>query len=359
MAEHNKTFNWLNILISAAAVVIIFAGIYLAQSVIVLLLASIFLALIGTPAVLWFKSKKIPTIISVAIVVFVMIMILLMIGFLVGTSLKSFSDALPFYQLRLQQQFAALELLLTKTGIIVTDKTLLNYINPDTILNLTANLFTVLSSAFSNIVLILLTVTFILLEVSSFPVKLRAVLGNPEAVFPRFARFVIDIRHYLVITTLINLTAGILIWLWLSILGVKYPILWAFLVFLLHYIPNIGSIIAAVPAVLLAFIQLGLSSALLVAAGYFLVGFILGNIVQPKLMGRRLGLSTLVVFLSLIFWGNLLGLAGAVLCIPLTMTLKFAFESSETTNWIAVLIGPEKTVQNKNMALKKKKKKYE
>lgn len=76
-------------------------------------------------------------------------------------------------------------------------------------------------------------------------------------------------------------------------------------------------------------------------------------------MGRRLGLSTLVVFLSLVFWGNLLGLVGAVLCIPLTMTVKFAFESNESTKWIAVLIGPEKLVQDKYMAPKKKKKTYE
>jgi predicted PurR-regulated permease PerM len=134
----------------------------------------------------------------------------------------------------------------------------------------------------------------------------------------------------------------------MSILGVSYPILWGFLVFLLHYIPNIGSVIAAIPGILLALIQLGIGGAIYVAVGYFLVGFILGNFIQPKLMGRRLGLSTLVVFLSLLFWGNLLGLIGAVLCIPLTMTLKFAFESNEGTKWIAILLGPERFIENRH-----------
>lgn len=345
MIEKIKTTKGLNILVSMAGLVVIFAGIYFAQSVINLLLISIFLALIGTPAVLWLKSKRTPSVIAVASVVIVMVMALLLIGLLVGTSVKSFSDALPFYQGRLQQQFVALESWLTNAGIAITDKTVINYINPETILNLSAGLFTGLSSALSNIVLVLLTVTFILLEVSSFPVKLRAVLGDSEAVFPGFEKFIIDIRRYVVITTLINLTAGILIWIWLTILGVKFAILWAFLIFLLHYIPNIGFVIAAIPAILLSFIQIGLSNAILVASGYLIVGFTLGNIVQPKLMGRRLGLSTLVVFLSLIFWGNLLGLVGAILCIPLTMTLKFAFESNDITKWIAVMIGPEKPVQ--------------
>jgi predicted PurR-regulated permease PerM len=359
MTEQSDSLRGMHIIVIAAALVVIIAGINLAQSVVVLFLLSIFLALIGTPPILWLERKRIPSFVSVAIVVSVMVIILLMIGAVVGTSLKNFSDALPFYQMRIQEQITAFEGMLTNKGITGTDKVLLNYVNPGTIMNLTAGLLYELSSALSNIVLILLTVTFILLEVSSFPVKLRAVLGNPEAVFPRFARFVIDIRHYLVITTLINLAAGILIWIWLSILGVRFPVLWGFLVFLLHYIPNIGSIIAAIPAVLLALVQMGIGSAILVASGYLLVGFILGNVIQPKLTGRRLGLSTLVVFISLIFWGSLLGLVGAVLCIPLTMTLKFAFESNEGTKWIAVLLGPEKSVDGRHSVSKRKKKAYE
>ena len=229
-------------LVIAAALVIIIAGINLAQSVIVLSLVSVFLALIGTPPVIWLEQKHLPSFLSVIIVVSVMVIILLLIGVLVGASLKSFSDALPFYQIRIQEQITAFEALLTSKGITGSDKVLVKYFNPEAVMNLTAVFLTGLSSALSNVVLILLTVTFILLEVSSFPVKLRAVLGNPEAVFPQFTKFVIDIRRYLVITTLINLASGILIGVWLSILGVKYPVLWGFLVFLLHFIPNIGSV---------------------------------------------------------------------------------------------------------------------
>jgi predicted PurR-regulated permease PerM len=190
-------------------------------------------------------------------------------------------------------------------------------------------------------VLILLTVVFILLEASSFPVKLRAVLGHPEQVFPQFTSFVVDIERYMVIKTLISLATGILMGIWLTILGVDFPILWGFLAFLLNYVPSVGSTIAAIPAVLLALIQLGIGSAGMAIAGYMVVNFILDGVVSTRLMGQRLGLSTLVVFLSLVFWGSLLGPVGMVLCIPLTMTLKFACENNKGTQWIAVLLGPE------------------
>jgi len=187
----------------------------------------------------------------------------------------------------------------------------------------------------------LLTVTFILLEASSFPVKLRAVLGDPRQAFPQFTRFVGDIERYMVIKTLISLATGLLIGIWLFILGVDFPVLWGFLAFLLNYVPNVGSTIAAVPAVLLALIQLGIGSAVMATSGYMAINFILDNVIETRLMGRRLGLSTLVVFVSLIFWGSLLGPVGMVLCIPLTMTLKFACENNKGTQWIAVLLGPE------------------
>ena len=271
-----------------------------------------------------------------------MVILLLLIGAQIGTSVASFSNELPLLQSRIREQVLELSLLLTSKGIEGTEKIFMEYINPEAVMKLTANLLSGLSSALSDLVLILLTVTFILLEVSSFPVKLRAILGDPKQVFPEFTKFVIDMKRYMVIKTIINLVAGILIAVWMYILGVQFPVLWGFLAFLLHYVPNIGAVISAIPAALLALIQLGPGSALLVLAGNIVVGFIIGNVIEPRLMGRKFGLSTLVVFLSLIFWGSLLGLIGAILCIPLTMALKFIFESNESTRWIALLLGSEK-----------------
>jgi predicted PurR-regulated permease PerM len=341
MTEQSDSHRGTRILFIVAALAIITGGIHQAQSVLEWFLVAVFLAAIGTPSVLWLERKRIPYVVAVLLVVAGMATILVVIGLLVGTSLNSFYTDLPSYQTRLQKHVSSLQTFLATKGITVTDSFLVDQVKPDAVRRLTAGLLRGLGSALFEIVLILLTVTFIFLEASSFPVKLRAILGDPQKDFHPFMRFVYDINRYMVIKTAISLTVGALIGIWLFILDVDFPILWGFLAFLLHYVPNIGALIAAVPAVFLALIQLGIGRAALAATGYLAVDFILGNVIEPRLMGRRLGLSTLVVILSLIFWGGLLGLIGVILCIPLTMTLKFACENNKSTRWIAVLLGPE------------------
>ena len=341
MTSPNTLHPLSRFLVIAAAVVFIVWGISQAQTVLVSFLVSVFLAILATPPVLWLERKRVPVVVAVLLVVAGVVSILLAIGVVVGASLNSFYAALPQYQARIQEQVTAFRDFLASRSIVPPEQLLLEYVNPGAVMNLTASLFMRLGSVFSNIVLIVLTVTFILLEVNSFPIKLRAVLGDPYQVFPRFTAFVDDMKRYIVLKTLISLATGILVTLWLLVNGVDFPILWGFLAFLLNYVPSLGSTIASVPAILLAFIQLGFWRAVLAAVGYLAINFALDYGVEKRLMGRQLGLSTLVVFLSLIFWGSLLGPIGAVLCIPLTMTLKFALESSESTRWFAFLLGPE------------------
>ena len=134
---------------------------------------------------------------------------------------------------------------------------------------------------------------------------------------------------------------GLLVYFFLLIVGVDYPLLWAVLAFVLNYIPTIGSIIALIPPFLLAMVQLGFIDSIIVLAGYLTINTIMGNILEPKFMGMGLGLSTLVVFLSLVFWGWVLGPIGMILSVPLTITIKIALDSSEETRWLAVMLGPE------------------
>ena len=126
-------------------------------------------------------------------------------------------------------------------------------------------------------------------------------------------------------------------------LGVDCPVLWGLLAFLLNYVPNIRSIIAAVPTVLSAAVQLGLGAALQSAAAYLVVNVLVGSIVEPRFMGRGPGLSALVVFLSLDFWGWVLDPIGVFASVPLTMMINIALDSRPDTHWIAVLLGPEGT----------------
>ncbi len=341
MTERKGLTRGTRALLIAAAFVIVIGGIHQAQSVLVFFLVSGFLAMLGSPPVLWLERRRVPSFVAVLLVVAGMVAILLAVGVVVGASFNGFYEELPAYQGRVQERASALQSALQERGIRGMDKVLRGYLNPAAIMSMTATLLASLGTAFSNIVLILLTTAFILFEASSFPVKLRAVLGDPRQRFPEFTRFVIDMERYVVIKTLVSLATGILITVWLAILGVDFPVLWGFLAFLLNYVPNVGSSLAAVPAVLLAYVQAGPVRAVAAAAGFMLVNFVLDNVIEARLMGRRLRLSTLVVFLSLMLWGSLLGPVGMVLCIPLTMALKFACEINEGTEWIAALLAPE------------------
>ena len=332
--------------ILAAALVLIVGGLEQAQSVLASFLVSVFFAVLAAQPVFWLERHRVPVLLAVLLVVLGMVVILLGAGVIIGSSLTDFYTGMPEYQARIQEHVVDFKAYLASKNLGLPDDILQGYLNPGAVMNLTAGLFVGLGSVISDIVLILLTVTFILLEATSFPIKLRAVLGNPRQAFPQFTRFVNDMKRYMVIKTLISLGTGVLIAAWLTVMGVDFPILWGFLAFLLNYVPSIGSTVAGIPAVLLALVQLGVWRAVVVAAGYMCVNFVLDYGIETRLMGRKLGLSTLVVFLSLIVWGSLLGPVGAVLCIPLTMTLKFAFESNQETRWIAVLLGPEDLAEN-------------
>jgi AI-2 transport protein TqsA len=327
-------------LMIAATLVIILWGINQAQAVVVLFLVSGFLAAVATVPVHWLERKRVPPTVAVMIVVAAMVAVLLSMGAVVGASLNEFSSTLPQYHTRIHDMLYGLKAHLAEKGLAITDAVLFGYANPSAVMDFTTALFTAFSSVLSNLLLIFLTVVFILLEAGTFPAKLRSILKTPRAGFPRVTEFVEELKRYLVMKTLFNLIAGTLTTIWLLFLGVDFPILWGFLAFLLHYVPNIGLVIAAVPAVLLALVQFGWGSAALTASGYLVIGTVCGNILEPRVMGRSLGLSTLVVFVSVVLWGYLLGVIGALLCVPLTMTLKIACEANEETRWIGVVLGP-------------------
>jgi len=329
----------IRLLIIGAAFVVIIAGMRAAQSILVPFLLSIFIAIICSPLIFWLRRKGLPMGISLILVIIGVLGIGLLIGVLVGTSLNDFSQSIPFYQERLQEKTATINSLLGKFGITFSDKLLLEYVDPGAAMRFASKMLTGLGNVLSNLFLILLTVIFILLEAVTFPAKLHSIIGSSKTTINHFNDFITNINRYMVIKTWMSLGTGVLVAIMLAILGVGYPLLWGLLAFMLNYVPNIGSIIAAVPAILLALIQLGTTTALIASGGFIAFNIIIGNIIEPRFMGRGLGLSTLIVFLSLVFWGWVLGPVGMVLSIPLTMTIKIAFSSTEETMWISTLLG--------------------
>lgn len=211
--------------------------------------------------------------------------------------------------------------------------------DPGKVISMAANIAVSVSQLLSNTMLILLTVVFILLEASTFPKKLQAAFGDNPETQRRYQLIVARIRSYLVIKTAISLLTGLLIAAWLRLFGVPFAGLWGLLAFLLNYIPNIGSIIAAIPALLVAWLDLGLLVAAAACIGYVVVNMAVGNILEPRVMGRGMGLSALVVFCSMVFWGWALGPVGMLLSVPLTMAARVAFEGFDDTRWLGTLLG--------------------
>lgn len=337
----NRKARASQILLTIAAFVVVIAGMSAAKVILVPFLLAAFIAIISAPPLFWLQRKGLPTWISLLIVVIGVLLIVLLVAGLVGSSVRDFSKDLPMYETKLRQQTTLIMGLLEKLGVDASGLALTEIFNLGAAMKLVATLLNSLGNVLTNGFLILMTVIFMLMEASSFPAKLRRVLGGPESSLARFDNFIGNVKHYMAIKTIISLATGTFVAIWLAIIGVNYPMLWGLLAFALNYVPNIGSIIAAVPVVLLAIIQLGILKALVVAAGYVGINMVMGSFLEPRFMGRGLGLSTLVVFLSLLFWGWVLGPVGMLLSVPLTMTAKIALESRDDTRWIAVLLGPK------------------
>jgi AI-2 transport protein TqsA len=227
---------------------------------------------------------------------------------------------------------------LSSLGVDMTNVLVSDYLSPGKVMSLVYYMVFAFKGLFRNMFLVFLIVLFILIEASGFPSKLQDAFPNPEKTLGHFKAMTASVNQYMGVKAIFSLATGILVWLLLTLIGVDFAPTWGLLAFLLNFIPNIGSIIAAVPAILLALIQLGWPCALLTMLGYLVVNIIIGNFLEPRVMGRSLGLSTLVVFLSLLFWGWVLGPIGMVLSVPLTMIVKIALAANEDTRWVAVLL---------------------
>jgi AI-2 transport protein TqsA len=328
-------------LLVTAAIFIILAGLKLAANILVPFLLSVFIAIICNPLVAKASKYKVPKGISVVLVIVIFVLIVLSIASLVGSSLNQLSHLLPEYRAQLKEQFSWVTEQLAQYNIQISNDLLTEYFDPAAALGMAADMLSGLGGVMANLFLIIITVVFMLFEASSLPIKFHFALDDPQMRQKQIDRFLTSVNHYIAIKTVVSIITGLTVSLMLWLFDLDFYLLWGVLAFLLNYIPNIGSIIAAVPAMSLAVLQLGLAEAGFIGLGYMVINTVMGNVVEPRYLGKGLGLSTLVVFLSLIFWGWLLGTVGMLLSIPLTMIIKIALENSNEGRWFAVLLSGE------------------
>ena len=328
-------------LIVTAAFIIVVAGMRAAESLLVPFFLSLFIAIICTPLLSLMKRYNLPSSISILCIVLIIVVVGVFIGAIVGTSVNSFTDDLPEYQQRLLILSSDIRVWLAGMGIEIDNQRWRELFNPSAALTLAGNTLTSFGNIMTDGFLILLTVMFILAEEVNFIDKFRHASTSSEKTIQALGRFADSINTYMAIKTMVSFATGLLVMVALMLIGVDYPVLWGLLAFLLNFIPTFGSILAAIPPVLLAIVQLGVGEALITAALYVAVNIIVGSILEPRFMGKGLNLSSLVVFLSLVFWGWILGPVGMLLSVPLTIMVKIALESSPDTQWIGVMLGAD------------------
>ena len=325
-----------------AAIIIVIAGIKASASIITPLFLAIFMTAICYGPFVWLKKRGLPE--SLALVVVVLatgILLTIFLGF-IGTSISAFAEKLPFYEEKFQQYWSSVNMWFVNAGIIDKNFGLEKHINPASIMSLTCDVFTGFGNLLSDSVLILLVVIFMLIESTLIIKKMRVI--KPEFL-ERGDEIINKLIKYTVTKTITSLATGICVAISLWIIGVDFPILWGILAFLLNFIPNIGSTIAAIPAVMLALVQIDLTSAIITTVAYVAINGVIGNLIEPRIMGRSLGLSPLVVLISLIFWGWALGTVGMLLATPLTILLKITFDNMEETKYFGLMLGNETSLE--------------
>jgi AI-2 transport protein TqsA len=331
-------------LLKWAAVFILIGGIKYASVLVTPLLLAIFFSVISSQPVRFLRKKGVSKGIAISIVLIVFLGIISFFGGILGNSIARFTMNIPELDESLDQVVSNYIDILNSYGLQISDGQLLESLDPARILNFTAATLNGMGNFMGQLFIIALLAFFMLLEMDSFPLKFNAILGksNPHHEIESSERVITNIRNYLGIKTLTSFSTGLLIFIALKILGVDYAFIWGLVAFLLNYIPNIGSLLAAIPTLLFTLIQYDWQTMLWTGLIYLIVNIAIGSFIEPKVMGRGMGLSTLVVIISLIFWGWVLGPIGMFLSVPLTMTLKIYLENYEDTKWLAVLLGNDK-----------------
>ncbi len=323
-------------LYAIAALVVILAGVEAASAIVVPVLLALFLAFVSSPLVFRLSRARVPYPVAVSLVLLVQVGILSALGVLLVRTATDVQERLPLLRARAgAAQEAAARWLSEHAGL--HSREALELVDTGRLVDRLGDAALQLGALLGSAVLMVLVLAFTLFDASRLWRLLDAHFdrGEDQHIISRVS---VEVNRYLSIKTSVSALTGLLLGLWCALLGVELAVFWGLVAFLLNYVPNIGSIVAAVPPILFAWLMDGFTAALLVAAGYLTVNMVIGNVLEPKWMGKALGMSPLVVILSIVLWGFLLGPVGALLSAPLTMIVKIALSNTRTFAWVAELM---------------------
>lgn len=341
------------VLLLLAALVICVAGLKAAQNFFLPVLLAFFVATVSFPITQSLTNRRVPRVIAVLLTVlvdFAFIAGIVVLGVILLQDLQDkwnskyaaqFSELVRDWSEGLAVKLEGWGVADSKVKIqmaVESNLANLQQIRFERIWDLGTGVLGQVLGFFGAAVIFLILTVFMLSEAKMFGHRLEAISQAHGPNISRMLSATRDIQRYLAIKTVVSLVTGFLAGLLCWAAGLDFFILWGIVAFALNFIPVIGSLVAGVPPTILALLVAGVPNALLVAGGYLLINNFLGNFLEPVLVGRRFGISTLIVVISVMFWGWVWGPLGMLLAVPLTMTLKVILDGSEEFRWIGVAI---------------------
>lgn len=308
---------------------------------------ALLLSFIFQPIVIYLKKKKIPTVVTLVIVLLSLTTVLFLAGLVVYSSALSFTEEFGRYGERINNISSSAENTLEEIAetLGMEDAGELNlgqFLEASAVTSVVSVGVGSFLNFLSNAFLVILFMLFILAGSGELGAKIKRAFPaeTSQRIIGVTENISQQVRQYLAAKTLVSALTGFLLFLVLWILGVDFPIFWGFLAFLFNFVPNIGSFAAVVLPFGVSLLQFPTLTIPLVALILmFVVQTVVGNVVDPRLMAFSLNLSPLLVLVSLIFWGWLWGIVGMILAVPLTATIKIFFSNLEPLRPVAILMG--------------------
>jgi predicted PurR-regulated permease PerM len=326
------------IVFAAVAVVTLFMR--FASPLIAPILLAVFVTVIMMPVLGWMRRFGLPRWGAVALIGFFLLDIGSIVA-LIGTgTIESFRDRLPTFQERLTALAGELGSWLESIGLAGSEKAMPDILDGRVLTIAVRAVLSNLGGTLGTGFLVLLLVVFMLAEAGTLRDKIRHAFGITEEREQQLAGLLSGVNRYVVIKCLSSMTVALCVGILLFVLKVEFLVIWVILAFFLNFVPFIGNIIMMIPPAFIALIQYDPWTMALVVLGYVTINAVIGNIVEPRVMGKGLGISTVAVFVSVLFWGWVFGAVGVFLSVPLTMTVIAVLDANAASRPIAILLGP-------------------
>lgn len=327
------------LVIKIAALCVIVAGLHYASPFLVPIAFAAVLVTITSPIAAWVTRRGLPPVVGAGVAIIVDLAVLGGLGAVLGLAASEVQNQLPHYIARSHGAVAQWSQSLSRHGMSSMGKALTS-VDASDAMPFLGSLAADAANALANGSVVILVVFFALCETSSIGAKVRSLMAHPDDVLSRLDRVVREVQRYLLVKFATSFVAAVFTFALLKVCGVNLALLLAVTLFVLHFIPNVGAVIATIPAVVIALFDRGAGIALAVGVGMSVIVFVIGNLLEPRILGRTLGLSPLAVLVGILFWGWLWGAGGALLAVPIMVVGKAILENTDNLGWLAKILEP-------------------